>query len=201
MLWVLFLNTFLKIFFLLTPFAAISGLISMTQGKTPAEKRSVAVRTTIAMLVIVSIIFFFGQYIFSLFGITLDAFRIGGGVLLLLAGIGMVRGGNAYEAPKGDDDISVVPMAVPLIVGPGTIATLFIMGSELPEVQHRIVALLAVLTATLLVGIMMFTTALVEQKIKQKIITVLSKITGLILASIAAQLIFDGINGLMKIQG
>lgn len=197
MLWILFLNTFLKIFFLLTPFAAVSGFLSMTQGKTIAEKKSIAIRTTVAMLVIVSIIFFFGQYIFQLFGITLDAFRVGGGLLVLLAGVSLVRGGNAYEVPKGDDDISVVPMAIPLIVGPGTIAALFIMGAELTETHHRLVALAAVLVATLLIGGLLMLMVVVERSIKKKLITVLSKITGLILASIAAQIIFDGVNNLL----
>ena len=196
-MWVLFLNTFLKIFFLLTPFAAVSGFLSMTNGKTTAEKKVLAIRITLAMLVIVSIIFFFGQYIFKLFGITLDAFRVGGGILVLLAGISLVRGGNAYEKPKGDDDIAVVPMAIPLIVGPGTIAALFIMGAELEQMHHKLVALLAVLLANIMVGTLLIITVYVEQKIKQKLIVVLSKITGLILASLAAQIIFDGVNNLL----
>lgn len=193
-----FLSTFLMIFFLLTPFAAASGFISMTTGQDLRTKHRIALHTTIAMLVIVCIVFFFGRYIFDLFGLTLDAFRIGGGSLLFLAGVSLVRGGTAYEKTSEDEDIAVVPMAMPLIVGPGTLAALFIMGAEITGTKERIVALSAVLLAVLCVGGILFMTVAVERHIKQKFILMLTKITGLILTSLAAQIIFTGIKGFMK---
>ncbi|HNX26619.1 MAG TPA: MarC family protein [Phycisphaerae bacterium] len=192
-----FISIFLKIFFLLTPFAAVSGFISMTSGCSSGEKRKIALQTTVAMLAIVSLVFFFGQYIFDLFGITLNAFRVGGGALLFLAGVSLVRGGHAYEKASDEDDIAVVPMAIPLIVGPGTLAALFIMGAEVVNMREKMVALSAVLLAVLCVGGMLFLTVSVERHIKQKFIIMLTKITGLILASLAAQIIFDGIKGFL----
>lgn len=192
-----FISTFLMIFFLLTPFAAASSFISLTVGQDMPAKRRIAMHTTIAMLVIVCVVFFFGRYIFDLFGLTLNAFRIGGGALLFLAGVSLVRGGTAYEKSADDEDISVVPMAMPLIIGPGTLAALFIMGAEITGTKEKIVALSAVLLAVLCVGGILFFTIAVERHIKQKFILMLTKITGLILTSLAAQIIFTGIKGFL----
>lgn len=194
-----FLKTFLMIFFLLTPFAAVSGFLSLTAPFTSGEKLRVALRSAAAMLVLVAVIFFFGRYLFDLFGITLDAFRVGGGTLLLLASISLVRGSKLYPVSEEEKDIAVVPLAIPLIIGPGTIGALFILGAEIPEISDRLVALSAALLAAAVVGGMLALSVFVERKIKPKFILMLSRITGLILASLAAQIIFQGIFGLMRL--
>ncbi len=193
-----FLQTFLMIFFLLTPFAAVSGFLSLTAHYTSREKLRVAIQSTVAMLALVAAIFFFGKYIFDLFGITLDAFRVGGGTLLLLTSISLVRGAKPFQVSEDDRDIAVVPVAIPLIVGPGTIGALFVLGAEIPEVQQRLIALSAAMLAAAIVGGLLILTVFVERKIKPKFVVMMSKITGLILASLAAQIIFQGIRGLMK---
>lgn len=193
-----FFQTFLMIFFLLTPFASVSGFLSLTAHHTSREKLGIAVRSAAAMLILVATIFFFGKYIFDLFGITLDAFRVGGGLLLLLASISLVRGQKPYQVSEDEKDIAVVPLAIPLIVGPGTIGALFVLGAEIPDVQTRLVALSAAMLAAAIVGGLLVLTVFVERRIKPKFIVMMSKITGLILASLAAQIIFQGIRGLMK---
>ncbi len=192
-----FFRTFIMIFFLLTPFAAVSGFLSLTTDYTSRQKLQVAMRCTAAMLAIVAVVFFFGKYIFDLFGITLDAFRVGGGTLLMLAAINLVRGNKAYPVSEDEKDIAVVPLAIPLIVGPATIGALFVLGAEIPEVNKRLVALGAALLAVAAVGAMLTLMVFIEQKIKYKVLVVLSKITGLILASLASQIIFLGIKGLL----
>ncbi|MBN1554807.1 MAG: NAAT family transporter [Phycisphaerae bacterium] len=194
-----FFQTFLMIFFLLTPFAAVSAFLSLTAGHDSSrEKLRVALHCTLAMLVLVAVIFFFGKYIFDLFGITLDAFRVGGGTLLLLASINLARGTKSYQVSEDEKDIAVVPLAIPLIVGPGTIGALFVLGAEISQMRQRLVALAGALLAAAAVGGLLVLTVFVERRIKPKFIVMLSKITGLILAGLAAQLIFQGIRGLMQ---
>ncbi len=121
----MFFQTYLKLFFILTPFFAISAFISLTQEMSPAERKKTAFKVTLSVIIISMILYLYGRYIFELFGITLDSFRIGAGAVLFLSALNMVSGGTKkFEAGEEDDDISVVPLAMPIIVGPGTIGAL-----------------------------------------------------------------------------
>ena len=124
-----FINNFLKFVFLLTPFFVLSMFLSMTQGW--AMRRSACLRCGIGIAAFCTcmILLFFGKWIFEAFDITLDAFRIGGGALLFLSAVGLVNGKVEDKKPLAveDDsearisDIAVVPLAIPVTVGPGTI--------------------------------------------------------------------------------
>lgn len=124
-----FINNFLKFVFLLTPFFVLSMFLSMTQGWAMRQKRLLALRIGIAAFCTCMILLFFGKWIFEAFDITLDAFRIGGGALLFLSAVGLVNGKVEDKKPLAveDDsearisDIAVVPLAIPVTVGPGTI--------------------------------------------------------------------------------
>ena len=87
----LFLNQFLKFFFLMTPFFVLSMYLSMTQDWETKQKRKLALNVGASAFIVCTILLFFGRYIFSAFGITLDAFRIGGGALLFLTSVGLVN--------------------------------------------------------------------------------------------------------------
>ena len=105
------IGVFVKIFFLLTPFFVLSVYVTLTRGEEHMTRRKLAVRTTVAVLVIVMILYLFGEAIFRYLGITLDAFRIGSGIVLLLSGIEVVRGTGipAGRQSNDDGDIAVVP--------------------------------------------------------------------------------------------
>ena len=107
-----------KFFFLFTPFFALSMFLAMTAEKDEAERRVLAHRVAFATIVIAGLLLFFGQVIFDLFGITVDAFRIGAGILLLLTAISLMN--PKVVATKEGEDISVVPLAMPVIVGPAS---------------------------------------------------------------------------------
>lgn len=93
------IGVFVKIFFLLTPFFVLSVYVTLTRGEEHMTRRKLAVRTTVAVLVIVMILYLFGEAIFRYLGITLDAFRIGSGIVLLLSGIEVVRGTGIPAGP------------------------------------------------------------------------------------------------------
>lgn len=95
----IFFQSYLKIFFILTPFFAISAFLSLTQEMSPAERRVTAIKVTLAVIIISVILYLYGRYIFELFGITLDAFRIGAGAVLFISALNMVNGGSKkFEA-------------------------------------------------------------------------------------------------------
>ena len=88
----IFFSTFLKMFFIMTPFFVLSVFLTVTNDATIKEKHTLAIKVTISVIIICLILLFFGKHIFSIFGITLDAFRIGAGALLFISAVELVHG-------------------------------------------------------------------------------------------------------------
>jgi multiple antibiotic resistance protein len=197
----LFFEVFLKFFFLLTPFGVVTTFLALTRSMTPEARRSMALRTTAAIIVICFTLYLVGQYLFQLLGITLDAFRIGAGVLLFLSGADMVRGTGKVGLPEDGDthDMAVVPMAIPVTVGPATTGALLIMSAEPQELPQRFVACGALLAVTLVCGSFFLMAARLERVLGVRGLVILSKLTGLFLASLAAQIAFTGVCGFLGI--
>lgn len=193
-----FFQTYLKLFFILTPFFAISAFISLTQEMSPAERRKTALKVTVAVIITSVILYLYGRYIFELFGITLDAFRIGAGAVLFLSALNMVNGsGKKFDAGNEDDDISVVPLAIPVIVGPGTIGALLVMGSTVSGYKDMLLAVIALVCAVLTVGFLLFISSGLKRLLGRRGLNIMSRLTGLIVASIAAQIFFTGLRNFM----
>src|SRR4030042_1730135 len=104
-----FVSVWVKFFFLFTPFFALSMFLSMTKGYAEVQRRKLAMQVSGAVGVFCLALFFFGNIIFSLFGITLDSFRVGAGALLFLSAVGLVQANLAVTKPSPEEDIAVVP--------------------------------------------------------------------------------------------
>jgi len=193
-----FINTFIKFFFLLTPFFALSMFLTMTDGMDNRSRKKLALKITASVYIACIILFLFGKEIFSLFGITIDAFRIGAGSLLFITAVGLVHSKTAQAAYNFEDDIAVVPLSIPIIVGPATIGAILIMGVEIETFKLKVIGLSALFTAILFVGTMLYLASYLENVLKKKGLTIISKITGLILSALAAQLVFTGIKNFLK---
>ncbi len=193
-----FINTFIKFFFLLTPFFALSMFLTMTEGMSNASRKKLSVKITISVYISCIILFMFGEEIFSIFGITIDAFRIGAGALLFLTAASLVQSKQTQSPFNFEDDIAVVPLAIPIIVGPATIGTILVMGVEIDGFRLKVIALSALFIAIFFVGLLLYLSSYLEHVLKKKGILIISKITGLILAALAAQLVFTGIKNFMK---
>ena len=202
-----FVNNFLKFLFLLTPFFVLSMFLAMTQDWAIRQKRLLALRIGIAAFFSCMILLFFGKWIFEAFDITLDAFRIGGGTLLFLSAVGLVNGKVEDKKPVvavPDDDseakisnIAVVPLAIPVTVGPGTIAALLVIGADASTVKTHLLSAGALALALLCLTAILFVATWIEQKLGRHVIVILSKVTGLILAAMASQMIFTGIRSFL----
>lgn len=192
-----FLHIWLKFFFLFTPFFALSMFLSMTGEYTEQRRRRLAVTTMLAVAVLCVGLLHLGNQIFAIFGITLDAFRVGVGVLLFLSAISLVQGHKPPPDINQEADIAVVPLAMPVIVGPATIGTLLVMGAGLTSIPQKIVGSLALLTAVASLGLMLLLGTSIKRGIGHRGLNILSKLTGIILAALAAQMIMDGVLGLI----
>ena len=139
------------------------------------------------------ILFLFGNVIFSLFGITVDSFRVGAGALLFLSAVGLVQAAPVSSGPSHEEDIAVVPLAMPIIVGPATIGTLLVLGAEIADPFRKGLGCLALLLAVISVGTILILSSFIERVVGKKGLNILSKISGLILAALAAQMILLGV--------
>ncbi len=169
----------------------------MTSGMDNNEKKSTAIKVTVAVLVSCFCMFFFGKYIFDLFGITLDAFRIGAGSILFLSAVSLINGSRSINAEDLENDIAVVPLAIPITVGPGVIGVLMVMGAEPKNTLQLLSFCVALTAATATIGIMLLSSNWLRQFISQRASAVIQKITGLFVSAIAAQIVFTGIRGFL----
>ena len=188
-----FVSIWLKMFVLLTPFFALSMFLDLTRHLAPERRRRVALQTAGAAVVLCLVLFFFGRTVFALYGITLDAFRVGAGVLLLVSSVVSVRDRQEGADGAPGEDVAVVPLAMPVIVGPATTGALLVMGAEIPDLFHKLVACGAVLLAVLAVGAVMYLSDVIEDRLGARGVRIIRKITGVFLAALAAEMILTGI--------
>jgi multiple antibiotic resistance protein len=193
------METSLKILFIFTPFLILSIFLGITNEYDATRQRAFAMRATAAVAVICFAVYFFGSAIFSLFGITLDAFRIGAGALLFLNAINLVQG-KAPATPTGESDSAVVPFAMPIIVGPAVIGVLLVLGADTTSVGQRVAGAIAVALSISLLGCLLLVATQVERIVGKAQLQIISKVTGLILAAMSAQMIFTGIRNFMTAQ-
>ncbi len=176
---------------------------AMTVRNSPAERRSMALKGTLIAAVIRVFFAFFGEAVLRHLGITLAAFRAAGGILLLLIAIDMVfarqSGGitttvaeNAEAADK--HDISVFPLAMPLIAGPGAIGAAILLVADAGDDWLRVGVVVAVLIGVLAgTFVLMLVASQVQKLLGVTGLQVISRVVGVLLAALAVQFIFDGV--------
>lgn len=185
----------------MTPFFVLSVFLTVTQEVSIAERKALALKVTISVAIISLILLFFGKHIFAIFGITLDAFRIGAGALLFITAVELIKG-NKEDAKIGAKDISqlaVVPLSIPITIGPGTIGILLVMGATFENTSSMLVGSLSLMSAVMLIGIMLYSASFIEHFIGKQGLLVISKITGLFLAALSAQIMFTGIKNFLSL--
>jgi multiple antibiotic resistance protein len=188
------------LFFVVDPIGVLPIFVSITPGDPPAKRRSMAKR---ACLIAGGLLLGFslaGGALFQLLGVTLPAFKIAGGIALLLSGIDMLRGQvtplrtSAAEQAAGaaKDDVAVFPLAMPLLAGPGAIATVMVLMGR----AEGVIAIGGVLTSialTMIASYLILRTAEYSDRfMSPTAMTILTRIMGLLLAAIAVQFVLEG---------
>jgi len=197
----LLLAIWVKVFFLFTPFFALSMFLSLTTGSGEAQRRRLVLQIAFALTVVCLVLFFFGNALFAVFGITVDSFRVGAGGLLFLSAVAMVQRTPLQLAQSAEDDIAVVPLAVPVIAGPATIGALLVMGADITSPADQLAGCLALLLAIGAVSGVLLAGSAIERALGRRGISILSKLTGLILAALAAQMILQGVRNVLGLGG
>ncbi|OAM90081.1 MarC family protein [Termitidicoccus mucosus] len=188
------ISIYLKMMVLYTPFFGLSCFLAMTRKHTPAERRRMAWQVALAVLVSSATLFLFGRFIFTLFGITADAFRIGAGSVLFLSALAMAQGKTPVEDREANNGIVIVPLTIPVIVGPGTIGALLVMGVN-QAFNARFISLAGIALASMTMGLMLFLSDRINRLLGPAGLQIVSRLTGLFVCALAAQIIFTGIRG------
>ena len=185
------------------PLDVAAVFATLTSSATHAERRSYAVRGILIASVILGVFALSGDFLLASFGISLAALRTAGGVLLLLIGIDMVfarpSGAITTTSEEIDEarlkhDISVFPLATPLIAGPGTMgAVILLMADAKGNLGNQAAVLLALLIMLLFTLVALLTASHIHRFLGITGVHVIMRISGILLASLAVQYIFDGI--------
>jgi len=188
---------FSSLFTVIDPVAAAPVFVSLTRTQSRAQVKRLAARASLVALAVLLIFAVSGAFLFKLFGITIDAFRIGGGIVFLLLGLPMMSGNDAHaqDVDAGDtgNDPSVVPLGVPLIGGPGAITTVMLLMGQSTSAVHT-AALFAALFAALLATFgVLLVAPVVLSKLGRSGTQLLTKVMGLIVVVIGVQFIVDGV--------
>lgn len=203
----LFLAAFVTFFVVINP-AGVAVTFATLAADAPAEwRRTTAFRAVLVATLMLLGFAFGGRWLLSQLGVSLDAFRVAGGALLFLIAVDMLferrkerRDATAERVnearAKGEmDDISVFPLAIPLIAGPGAIATVMLYFTEHAEALAQM-AVVGAAGANLLLTLLAFlTTAQLTRLMGATLLMVITRIFGIILAALAAQFVMDGMRG------
>ncbi|MDX8349778.1 MarC family protein [Cognatiyoonia sp. IB215446] len=194
---------FTTMFIIIDPPGLAPVFIALTQGMSAAQRRAIAVRACVVSAVLMVLFLFLGETVLGFIGISMDAFRIAGGVLLFLTALDMLfqkrQARREESAAEGQaehhDDPSVFPLALPLIVGPGAITTIILLAGE----AQRAVdfgAIAGVLLAVLFIVFMAFLAApSIERALGKTGLNIVTRVLGMLLAALAVQFVLDGLRG------
>ncbi|MNJ29835.1 hypothetical protein D3C77_244170 [compost metagenome] len=141
------------------------------------------------------LLYLFGRAIFGVFGITVDAFRIGAGSVLFISALGMAQGKSAVQTDNVQQDVTIVPLTIPLTVGPGTIGALLVMGVGQPHWDDKLLAIASIALASFTVGLVLYLSHRIERILGDQGLQIVSRLMGLFVCALAAQIIFTGIKG------
>ncbi|MBB5684122.1 MarC family protein [Sphingobium boeckii] len=198
----LFVSAFITFLVVIDPPGCAPIYASLTHGATAAHRRAMAIRAVVVAAIILLIFALFGEKLLGALGISLDSFRIAGGIMLFLIALEMVfekrtqrreeRAKEVMETPQVED-VSIFPMAIPMIAGPGSIASTMLMMARSQGIEQTFVVLAALGAVLAITLIALLLAGPLMTLIGHKVETVVTRLLGVLLAALAAQFVIDGI--------
>ncbi len=199
-----YIKMFIGLLAIVNPFGAIPIFITMTVDENRSQHHKTINRVAVGVSVILLVSLFFGELILKFFGITIDSFRVGSGILVLLMAIAML---HAKTSPIRQTDeeadesiekksVAIVPLAMPLLAGPGAISTVILAVHKSSGIVHYAIISLGILLLSLVIWVVLRLSPWIAERIGATGINVFTRIMGLILAAIAVEFIAYGIKGL-----
>ncbi len=198
----LFISAFVTFFVVIDPPGCAPIFASLTGSAPALHRRAMALRSTLVAALILYLFAIFGEAFLGALGISLDAFRVAGGVMLFLIALEMVfekrteRRTHRAEDVKADpqhEDISIFPMAIPMIAGPGSIASVMLLTSKSVGIAQTLVVLGALALVLLVNLAALLAAGPLMKAVGHRVEAMITRILGVVLAALAAQFIIDGV--------
>ncbi len=193
-------KTFISLLALVNPLGAIPLFISFTTGNSRRERQTIIRIASISVAAVIAFTTLLGQQVINFFGISVNSFQIGGGIIVVLMAISMVNAHSGTkttpeEAVEGElkDNIAVVPLTIPLLTGPGTISTVIIYADK----GDSWLSILNLIGSGIAIGVIVFLALSAADPISRVLgrtgINVATRLMGLMLAALGVELIIDGL--------
>lgn len=189
----LFGETFVTLAVIMDPIGLAPIFLAMTRTLPASERRAAAVRAVLAAGGLVIAFALGGGLLLEYLHVSVDSLSIAGGLLLLLVALEMLRGEDYPE--DGAQDIALVPLATPLVAGPGAIATVIVLERNAEGAGASLSVLLGILAALAAVLVTLLAAGRLSQVLPDSFIDFLTRVLGLLLSAIAVQLVVDGVKG------
>jgi len=195
------LIAFTSIFVLVDPVAAVPAFLAMTGGSDRARRRHMAARAAWTCLLVLLVFSLGGTFIFKLFGITLAAFRIAGGLILGVIGFDMLRARRSPtketpgETEEGSEkeDVGIIPLGIPMLAGPGSISSAMVLMGQNSDWLHVAIILLAIAVVSAVSYVVLAAADRVSSYLHETGIRILTRMMGLLLTAIAVQFVLNGL--------
>lgn len=195
------LVTFGSVFAIVDPFAALPIYIAMTGDRSAAEQKRIALRAAVTCLTVLLVFGAAGSLIMSFFSISLPAFKIAGGILLFGVGLEMLRAkpsstrSTAEEETEAQqkEDVAIIPLGLPLLAGPGAIATVMVLAGKAETLPKRGAVFTSIVVVSIVTFAVLRSATFVVRWLGKTGINLIGRIMGLILAATAVQFVIDGV--------
>jgi multiple antibiotic resistance protein len=192
--WRAFGETFVTLVVITDPLGNTPVFLAVTHRLTPAQRQRAAVRACAFAGVLILGFAVFGEIVLRYLKVSIGSLSIAGGLLLLLVSLEMLRG---TDYPAGDaEDVALVPLATPLVAGPGAIATAIVLWRSHPHFSGHTAVILAILAAVVCVGAALLVAERLSRSLNPAIFSFLTRVFGLLLSAIAVQLVVNGVRSL-----
>lgn len=183
------------------PAGSLAVFLAMTADKNEQERKSTALACTLTIFIVLTLMIWVGIPILKIFGISLPAFQITGGLIILLHGLSMLHSKETPTSQTADEvgfrayreSIAVVPLGIPIIAGPGAMTNVIIFSRHFPGIEQKLFISLEILAVTLIIGIILFFATRIGRIIGDTGIKITTRIMGLLLAAIAMSMITNGL--------
>lgn len=186
-----------QIFAILNPISVLPTFLSVTDEMNPEDRHRIVRNSCIAVLIITLVLAVGGNYILSLFSVGIPGLQIGGGVLLMVIAAEMLGGLPRTKTLESNEEIAIVPIATPLLVGPGTMTTIIVLSATVPI----LVLILSIIIVTILTYLILRYSEILVKLLGSNGTRALGRFMTIIIAAFAAQLIYAGLSEWLRSWG
>lgn len=191
------IQLFVALFAIGNPFGNLPIFINLTKRYSYRDSNKTALQTAIAYFIIMTVTIWIGMQVLNFFGISMQAFQIAGGIIIAGIGLSMLNGNDDSDRQDATEQehksIAVVPLAMPMLSGPGAITTLVLHAHYFPSTEGRLIEMGVCGALAVLILVVFLAAPIITRLLKEKGIAIITKLMGLILTAIAIQMVVNGV--------